>query len=192
MTTSHSIGNLIKQAWAEQDEFLRQSFSRSLPFGDALFDRWERAKSLGFDEGASIYHSAFIYGDVKVGRNTWIGPNVILDGSGGGLTIGANCSVSAGVHIYTHDTVLWAISGGSAPFRKAAVSIGDCCYIGSQSVIAAGVAIGNQCVIGANSFVNDDVPDRSVVAGSTARAIGRVVGNGAEARLELFEGESLP
>ena len=28
-----------------------------------------------------------IIGDVKVGKNTWIGPNVILDGSGG-LEIG--------------------------------------------------------------------------------------------------------
>ena len=28
---------------------------RSLPFADGLFDRWERARRLGFGEGASIY-----------------------------------------------------------------------------------------------------------------------------------------
>jgi acetyltransferase-like isoleucine patch superfamily enzyme len=183
-----SFADLIRQAWAERDEELRRLYSRSLPLGDALFDRWTRAKSLGFEDGASIYHSAFVFGDVQVGRNTWIGPNVMLDGSGGGVAIGYNCSISAGVHIYTHDTVLWAISGGVQSFRQAPVKIGDCCYIGSQAIIAAGVTIGNNCVIGSNSFVNDDVPDRTVVAGSTARVIGKVVGEGAEARFQLFDG----
>jgi acetyltransferase-like isoleucine patch superfamily enzyme len=49
--------------------------------------------------------------DVTVGKNCWIGPNVILDGSGGGLFIGDYVDISAGVHIYTHDTVKRAISG---------------------------------------------------------------------------------
>jgi acetyltransferase-like isoleucine patch superfamily enzyme len=110
----------------------------------------------------------------------------MLDGSGGVLEIGRNCSISAGVQIYTHDTVLWAVSDGAQSYRKGSVKIGDCCYLGSQSIVAAGVTIGRQCVIGANSFVNDNVPDRSIVAGSTARMIGRVIGDGADARLEFF------
>jgi acetyltransferase-like isoleucine patch superfamily enzyme len=191
MTTESNLAELIRKVWAERDEELRREYARSLPFGDALFDRWERAKSLGFEEGASIYHSVFVFGNVRAGRNTWIGPNVILDGSGGGIAIGRNCSISSGVHIYTHDTVLWAISGGVKPFRREAVSIGDCCYLGSQSIVAAGVKIGKQCVVGANSFVNDDVPDCTVVAGSTARVIGRVIGEGPEARIDLFEQEQL-
>ncbi len=35
------------------DEELRHRWDRSLPFADALFDRWERADQLGFGEGAS-------------------------------------------------------------------------------------------------------------------------------------------
>ena len=191
MTAESDFAALIRRVWSERDEELRGKYSRSLPFGDALFDRWERAKSLGFGEGASIYHSAFIFGNVHAGRNTWIGPNVMLDGSGGEIVIGRNCSISSGVHIYTHDTVLWAISGGAKPFRKQAVTIGDCCYLGSQSIVAAGVKIGKQCVVGANSFVNNDVPDCSVVAGSTAKIIGRVIGEGPEARIQLFEQDGL-
>jgi acetyltransferase-like isoleucine patch superfamily enzyme len=187
MTTESDLAELIRKVWAGRDEELRLKYARSLPFGDALFDRWERAKSLGFDEGASIYHSAFVFGNVKAGRDTWIGPNVMLDGSGGDIVIGRNCSISSGVHIYTHDTLLWAISGGVQPFRKEAVTIGDCCYLGSQSIVSAGVKIGRQCVVGANSFVNDDVPDRTVVAGSTAKVIGRVIGEGPEARIEFLE-----
>jgi acetyltransferase-like isoleucine patch superfamily enzyme len=89
------------------------------------------------------------------------------------------------VHIYTHDTVLWALSGGNAPTARASVKIGDCVYIGSQSVIAAGVTIGSRCVVGANSFVNRDVPDGVIVGGSPARRLGRVVGAGADVRLEF-------
>src|SRR5918995_4809474 len=79
-------------------------FDRDLPLQDLLGDRWERARQLGFGEGSSIYASAYVYGDVRVGSGTWIGPNVILDGSGG-LRIGSGCDVSAGVQIYSHDTV---------------------------------------------------------------------------------------
>ena len=91
-------------------EFLKQ-YNRSLPFADMLFDRWERAKLLGFGEGTSIYDSCVVLGNVKVGKNTWIGPNTLLDGSGE-LSIGDNCSISAGVQIYSHDSVKWAISVG--------------------------------------------------------------------------------
>lgn len=185
------LAERIRSMWNKRDDELRRDYERSLPLGDALFDRWERAKKLGFAEGASIYHSAIVFGAVTVGTNTWIGPSVLLDGSGGGVTIGRNCSISAGVHIYTHDTVLWAVSDGARPFRKAPVAIGDCCYVGSQAIIAAGVKIGRQCVIGSNSFVNDDVADCTIVAGSTAKPIGRVVGDGEQAHLEFFAGAAV-
>lgn len=152
---------------------MRERWQRDLPFDELLFDRWERAKSLGFGEGASIYHTSYIYGDVRVGKYTWIGPYTLLDGSGG-LTIGDYCSISAGVHIYTHDTVKWALSGGEADYERAPVRIGDCCYIGSQTVVAKGVTIGDHCVVGACSFVNQDIPPHTVAFGIPCRLVGRV------------------
>ena len=140
-----------------------------------MIDRWERAKKLGFKEKASIYNSAFVFGQVQVGEHTWIGPNVMLDGSGAQLIIGKHCSVSTGVQIYTHDTVKRSLSGGSEPINKAPVSIGDNTYIGSATIIAAGVTIGKQVVIAANSFVNTDIPDRWIVGGSPAHKLGEVV-----------------
>lgn len=175
----------------KRDQDLRATFNRSLPFADAQFDRWERAKALGFGDKTSIYDSSFIFGDVKVGVETWIGPFTLLDGSGGGLVIGDHCSISAGVHIYTHDTVLWAVSGGVQQARKSAVKIGSNTYIGAQSVIVAGVTIGERCVIAANSLVNRDVPDGTIVGGTPAKALGRVEGLGAEARL-VFDSKTGP
>lgn len=156
---------------------MRSRWNRDLPFDELLFDRWERAKYLGFGEGTSVYHSSYIYGDVKVGSNTWIGPMTVLEGSGG-LTIGSNCSISAGVKIFTHDSVQWAVSGGKAAYEKAPVTIGDCCYIGSQTVIAKGVTIGAHSVIGACSFVNEDVPPYTIAAGAPCRPRGRVTIDG--------------
>jgi len=151
----------------------RKAWNRDLPFEELLFDRWERARNLGFGEGASIYHSSLVYGDVHVGEKTWIGPHTLLDGSHG-LTIGSFCSISAGVHIYSHDTVQWALSGGQSPAEFDPVTIGDCTHIGAQTVIARGVTIGDHVVIGAGSFVNRDIPSWTVAAGTPCRPIGRV------------------
>jgi len=154
-------------------EGMRQKWKRDLPFEEMIFDRWERAGSLDFGEGTSIYHNSYVYGDVAVGNNTWIGPYTLLDGSGS-LTIGDNCSISAGVHIYTHDTVKWALSGGKAEYERAPVKIGNCCHIGARTVIAKGVTIGDHCVIGACSFVNRDVPSHTIAIGTPCKPAGVV------------------
>lgn len=184
--TPEEFTALLRATHAAHDAELRARYARSLPFDDALFDRWERARLLGFGENTSIYASACVFGPVEVGTNTWIGPNTMLDGSGGKLTIGSFCSISAGVHIYTHDTVLWAVSGGKKPVRRESVSIGSRVYIGSQCVIAAGVTIGDQCIISANSLVLDDVPAGSIIGGTPACAIGAVEGEGENVRLQYF------
>lgn len=165
----------LENLYENKDESLRHEHSRSLPFQDAIFDRWARANRLGFAEGASIYNSAAVFEPVSVGQNTWIGPYVILDGSGGGIKIGKYCSISAGVHIYTHDTVEWALNAGAEKPKHGEVQIGDCCYIGAQSIIAQGVSIGERCIVGANSFVNRSLKPNGIYAGSPARKIGDVV-----------------
>jgi len=152
---------------------MREQRHRDLPLDELLFDRWERARSLGFGEDSSIYHNSYVYGDIKVGRGTWIGPYTLLEGAGG-LAIGDYCSISAGVHIYTHDSVKWALSGGKDEYERASVRIGDCCYIGSQTVIAKGVTIGDHCVVGACSFVNRDLPPGTVAFGVPCRPVGHV------------------
>jgi acetyltransferase-like isoleucine patch superfamily enzyme len=148
-------------------------WNRDLPLQDLLTDRWERARRLGFGEGSSIYGSAYVYGDVRVGAGCWIGPNVVLDGSGG-LSIGDGCDISAGVQIYSHDTVERVLSEGRADVARAPVRIEDHCHIGAQAVIAKGVTIGHHSVIGASAFVHRDVPPYSVAVGIPAQAVGRV------------------
>ena len=141
--------------------------------GDYFVDRWEKARWLGWGEGASVYDSCLIFGDVRVGRKTWVGPFTVLDGSGG-LEIGDFCSISTGVQIYSHDTVEWAISGGNVDPVRAPTRVGSRCYIGPNTVITKGVTIGDGCVIGANSLVNSDIPAGSKASGTPCRVTGRV------------------
>jgi len=151
--------------------FTKQKWNRFLPLADHLSDRWKKAEALGFGPGASIYDSALVLGDVRVGEKTWIGPNTVLDGSGG-LEIGAFCSISAGVQIYSHDAVGWSLSGGKKPIERASTRIGSRCYIGPNAIISRGITIGDGCVIGANSLVTQDIPSGSKAFGTPCRVQG--------------------
>jgi acetyltransferase-like isoleucine patch superfamily enzyme len=163
----------LKELHAERHSAVHAEWRRSLPFCELLADRWERARILGFGEGSSIYQNSYVFGDVAVGKHTWIGPYTMLDGSGS-LRIGDCCSISTGVQIYTHDSVAWALTGGKASYEQSPVSIGNCCYIGSQTVISKGVSIGDHSIIGACSFVNRSMPPYSLAFGTPCRVRGRV------------------
>jgi acetyltransferase-like isoleucine patch superfamily enzyme len=177
----------LRALHAERRREIRERFARDLPFAEQVVDRWERATALGFGEEASIYDSAIVIGDVSVGKRTWIGPWTLLDGSGG-LKIGDNCSISAGVQIYTHDSVRWALSNGAVEYERSPVSIGSQTYIGPGTIVARGVAIGSHCLVGANSVVNKNVPDYSIAWGSTCRIVGRVeVGPGGLVAMHYFD-----
>jgi acetyltransferase-like isoleucine patch superfamily enzyme len=172
----------VRPLYARLRQGMRERWQRDLPLDELLFDRWERARSLGFGENASIYHNSYVYGDVKVGAETWIGPFTLLDGSGG-LTIGSHCNISSGVQIFTHDTVRRTISAKRAEIERVGVDIGDCCYIGSNAVVGKGVTIGHHSVVGACSFVNRSLPPFAVAAGIPCRVIGEVIVDGDDIRI---------
>jgi len=135
----------------------KKKFNRHVSIQDLLSDRWETASFYGFGEGTSCYNNVLIIGDVKVGKNTWIGPNVILDGSGG-LEIGDFVSISAGVQIYTHDSLDWSHSMGKKPGKIMSTKIGNGVYLGPNSIVQMGITIHDKAIVGAMSFVNKDIP----------------------------------
>ncbi|RRV29807.1 acyltransferase [Pseudomonas sp. o96-267] len=164
----------LRAFWLSRRREVNEKFARTLPLGDYVVDRWEKARELGFGEGTSIYDSSIVFGNVTVGEHTWIGPFTILDGSGGELEIGSHCSISAGVQIYTHDTVERSLSGGKAPIITAPTKIGSNCYIGPNTIITKGVTIGDGVIIGANSLVLRDIPSYCKAWGSPCRIVSKV------------------
>ncbi|RXK03739.1 acetyltransferase [Arcobacter sp. CECT 8989] len=166
----------LLKLFLKKRDITKLKFNRVLPFGEYINDRWEKAKYLGFGDGSSIYDSAIVIGNVKVGENTWIGPNVLLDGSGN-LEIGSNCSISAGVQIYSHDSINWAISGGKEKYEYSKTIIEDNCYIAPNVIIQKGIKIGKGSIIGANSFINKNIPANSKAFGTPIKIKGNVIDN---------------
>ena len=186
MKMPKDINEELKKLWTSLLElhhwcrnYTKENYNRINPFSEDLFD-WSERGSYWTKEnkGITIYNSATLIGDVKIGEHAWIGPFCLLDG-GGGLNIGRYCSISTGCQLLTHDTVKWALSGGKMPYEYASIKIGDCCFLGSHAVVTKGVTIGNHCLIASGTVVTKDVDDFIIAGGVPARAIGRVEFNSA-------------
>lgn len=167
------IGHSLRELYWEAFDRAIEEHQRALPLGDLVSDRWAKAQRLGFGVGTSIYDSALVLGPVAVGDNSWIGPNVVLDGSGG-LEIGDFVTVSANVMIASHSSVLHMLSGGKVPIERKKTVIGSRCVIGPGALVMMGVTIGNNVVVAPHSVVSRNVKPNSIVRGHPARPIGRV------------------
>lgn len=164
----------------------KNNFQRMNPFNEDIFDWKERAAFwCQEDKDITIYNSATLIGDVNIGEKTWIGPNCMLDGTGG-LTIGRYCSIAQGCQLLSHDSILWALSGGKSKYEYASTKIGNCCFLGVNVVVIKGVSIGDHCLIAAGSIITKDVPAYSIMAGVPAKVIGKVHLENDEVKLEYF------
>lgn len=127
---------------------------------------------LGKSENAFINPPFYCdYGtNIQVGKNFFANYNcTILDV--GKVIIGDNCQLAPNVSIYAAGHPLHPDSRNSGYEYGAAVTIGDNCWIGGNSVICPGVHIGKNVVIGAGSVVTRDIPDGSLAAGNPCRVI---------------------
>ncbi len=143
-----------------------------LPTGAVLFSSENKASLCRSGRNTTIFDSVYLGGDINIGDNVWVGPNVHLDGYGG-LTIGNNCDISAGVQIYTHVRDLspcpeLRVNRKSSLIYRS-TNIGNGVYLGPNAVIEAGVTIGDGAIIGAFSLVRSDVPSGARFYGQPAR-----------------------
>ena len=134
-----------------------------------------------------------VSGQISIGDYCILGPELCISvAQGGAITIGSRCSINQGSFI----SALTAIRIGNrvrigeyvsirdndhsvqsrtpihdSGFISAAVEIGDDAWIGRCSTIMQGVKIGKGAIVGANSFVNCNVPEFTIVAGTPAKLI---------------------
>ena len=162
---------------------MRGRFHRHVPVGDLLSDRWELAAEQGFGEGTSVYDESLILGDVRVGRQCWVGPYTVLDGANAPLTIGDFTSIGTGSQLYTHDAIERTLTGNKASLNRRATTIGRCCFVAPQSIIGPGTVVGDHSFIASGSYVQGTFPPYSYIAGNPARRVGQVKVVGDRARL---------
>jgi acetyltransferase-like isoleucine patch superfamily enzyme len=164
---------------------MRARYNRHVSTGELLHDRWQLGREYGFGEGTSVYDDCLIMGNVTLGRNCWVGPGCILDGSGG-LSVGDYVDVGAGSHLYSHNTIERALTGHQARMFLKATLIGSRCFIGPQSIIAPGTVIGDVCFVAAGSYVEGTFPHNSYISGNPAKRIGAVEVADGRARIRPF------
>jgi acetyltransferase-like isoleucine patch superfamily enzyme len=122
-----------------------------------------------------MFEGAFLHcqnGSIDIGDHTAIGPNVTLYGTGG-LRIGSKCSIAAETTVVSssHRFERLDVSIREQGNDLKETVIEDDVWIAAGVTIAYGTTVGRGAVIGANSFVCDDVPSMSIVAGVPARMI---------------------
>ena len=146
-----------------------------------LYHRWRRVvftirkikfymRQNRFGEGSYVASNVNLR-KCHIGAYSIIGPNSILNRA----IIGPYCSFAADTMVGGEEHAYWDISTSDR-----LTDLGICdnntifgydVWVGAQCYIRQGVKIGNGAVIGSNSFVNKDIPDFAIVAGSPARII---------------------
>lgn len=93
------------------------------------------------------------------------------------IHIGSHCMIGGNCKIIDNDFhSLNAADRKLQPSNtigKKAISIGDNCFIGANSIILKGTKLGNNCVVGAGSVVSGVFPDNVVIAGNPCKVIRR-------------------
>jgi len=111
--------------------------------------------------------------NIHVGENFYANFDcVILDVCE--VSIGDNCFLAPGVHIYTATHPLNPYERNSGIEYAKPVAIGNNVWIGGRAVINPGINIGNNVVIASGAVVTKDVPDNVVVGGNPAKVIKQI------------------
>lgn len=145
--------------------------------------RWRIGRRVEFD-GAAIRmgRNVVLYGDnwldasgdrghISIGNATRIDRQTILYGQGG-LTVGADCAVASGVHIYSQtnqDLLRDGTPASKQPTKYAPVIIEDGCWIGTGATVLPGVTVQRCARIGAGAVVTSSVGPMLTAVGVPAR-----------------------
>jgi acetyltransferase-like isoleucine patch superfamily enzyme len=125
---------------------------------------------------------------LEIHENSYVGMNTIINGFAAKVIIGSQVSIAQNVNIM-------ADSGPNAspamqqlfPIEKAAISIGNHCWIGASAIIMPGVQLGTFCIVAANSYVTSSFPPYSIIGGTPAKLI-RTFTQNEISQLDTFKG----
>ncbi|HZX09462.1 MAG TPA: acyltransferase, partial [Acidobacteriota bacterium] len=132
---------------------------------------------------------------ITIGDNALISRNAVLNSKGGQIEIGSRTNIGMMSTIFSRDcrvkvgndvlisAYCYLMGGGNHSMDRTdipishqgaeckGIEIGDNVWLGAGVRIMDGCSIGRDSVIGTNSFVNQNIPDFAIAAGSPARVI---------------------
>ncbi|MDK2957638.1 MAG: phenylacetic acid degradation protein [Desulfovibrionales bacterium] len=127
-------------------------------------------------EGTYVSELADVIGDVRIGRNCYIGHRAVLRGDYGRIEIGDETAVEEGVVIHSPPQEVCSIGRRTTMGHGAIIHakvMKDNCVIGMGAVVSLWAEIGEWAIVAEGSVVKlrDVVPDRVMVAGAPAKVI---------------------
>lgn len=120
--------------------------------------------------GTKIVGPIRIFGDLKIGENTWVGTSLTVHGNGS-VIIGSNCDIGPDVTFLTGSHELGNFARRAGEGRKFQIIVNDGSWIGSRSTMVGDIVIGKGSVVGACSLVNKSFINDVLIAGIPARII---------------------
>ena len=127
-------------------------------------------------KGSFIYESADVIGNVKLGKNCYIGPGARIRGDYGTITIGDNTAIEENVVIHARPNDITVI-GSHVTIGHAAIihnaTINDWAVIGMGSIVSDWAEIGQWAVVAEGAVVKNKqkIPDKSIAVGIPAKII---------------------
>ena len=123
-----------------------------------------------------IFSQAVLLGNVEMGKNCIVYPNVVIRGEGNKVTIGDNTNIQENSCIHTEIDIDVNIGKNVTIGHNAIVhgcTIADDCIVGMGAIVQNGVVIEKNCIIGAGAVVpqNMVVPEGHIVYGVPAKII---------------------
>ncbi len=124
-----------------------------------------------------VHRSAQVIGDVIIGADASLWPNVVVRGDVHHIRIGerSNIQDNSTVHV-TRDRFATIIGREVTAGHNVVLhgcTVGDRCLIGIGAIVLDGVEIGDECLIGAGSLLTPGtkIPPRHLALGSPATAV---------------------
>ncbi|MBN1126258.1 MAG: acyltransferase [Sedimentisphaerales bacterium] len=115
--------------------------------------RFGAGNRISLGENSNLGRNCWILGDVDIGDNVVMGPDVII--------ISQN-------HEF-QDVTVPMVQQGHQPSRP--ICVGSDVWIGTRAILLPGVHIGDHAIVGAGSVVTKNVPESAIVGGSPARIL---------------------
>ncbi len=131
------------------------------------------------DESAYVFPNATIIGDVRIGKEVWIGPGAVLRGDYGTIVVGDYSAIEDNVVVHARPGETTKIGNHVTVGHLSVIhtpAIADWVVIGMGAVISDFAKVGEWSAIGEGAVVknNSEIPAESIAVGVPAHVVGKV------------------